>query len=109
MGVGRTVACYGQGLLGSTTDDYHQHSQATASLAYPRLRLKPFLASMPTPLHHSRLRCTEGHLAVDRVVLNALGLGLQSSSLLLAPDQKDALSLVGGRRLADPHLGFCRE
>lgn len=64
---------------------------------------------MPTPLHHSRLGCTEGHLAVDGVILNALGLGLQGSSLLLAPDQKDALSLVGGCRLADPHLGFCRE
>lgn len=64
---------------------------------------------MPTPLHHPRLRCTEGHLAVDGVVLNALGLGLKGSNLLMAPDQKDALSLVGGRGLADPYLGFCRE
>lgn len=64
---------------------------------------------LDVPLHNPRLRCPEGHLAIDGVVLEALGLGLEGSSFLLAPEQKDAFALVGGSGLADPYLGFIKE
>lgn len=57
----------------------------------------------------TRAGASEWHLAVDGVILDALGLGLEGSDFLLVPEQKDAFALVGGCGLADPHLGFCRE
>lgn len=86
------------------TDSHGRRAQGR-----PPPRPTPLWDPRAAPLHNPRLRCPEGHLAIDGVVLEALGLGLEGSSFLLAPEQKDAFALVGGSGLADPYLGFCGE